>query len=76
MRAGARGLSLSGVRSSGVFMAASGMLAMRRAASPRLLCAQDLAYGGYPDIDTLCQQQAVGAIVRNATLLQRIQQLV
>jgi peptide/nickel transport system substrate-binding protein len=61
----------------GLFMAASGASGNAATRVSEFICSQGTsAYGGYPDIDTLCQQQAVE---RNRTqrevLLHRIQQL-
>jgi hypothetical protein len=61
----------------GIVMTAVGTAGNAASRVATFMCSQgSLAYGGYPDIDTLCQQQAVE---RNRTqreaLLHRIQQL-
>jgi peptide/nickel transport system substrate-binding protein len=61
----------------GIFMPAVGTAGNAASRVTALICSQGtLAYGGYPDIDTLCQQQAVERNrAQREALLHRIQQL-
>jgi peptide/nickel transport system substrate-binding protein len=61
----------------GVFLAAVGTAGNAASRVATFMCSQGtLAYGGYPDIDTLCQQQAVESNrTQREALLHRIQQL-
>ena len=61
----------------GLFVVAVGTSGNAATRAEAFICSQGaFAYGGYPDIDTLCQQQAVERDrTRREALLHRIQQL-